>query len=213
MTLYINYVLNDQPIQPRVSMSVAFHKATFLTSAARLTDCPRDIGAEVAFCGRSNAGKSSAINILTRQSKLARTSKTPGRTQLINFFELTDDLRLVDLPGFGYAQVPEKLKQEWQRHLDEYLRNRKSLKGLVLLMDIRHPLKSFDEMMIEWSTSANIPIHILLTKADKLKRGAQRSILLRLSNNLPDNVSIQVFSATKKIGVDDLTERVTNLLT
>ena len=194
-------------------MSVAFHKATFLTSAARLTDCPGDIGAEVAFCGRSNAGKSSAINILTRQSKLARTSKTPGRTQLINFFELTDNLRLVDLPGFGYAQGPEKLKQEWQRHLAEYLRNRKSLKGLVLLMDIRHPLKSFDEMMIEWSTSANIPIHILLTKADKLKRGAQRSVLLRLSNNLPDNVSIQVFSATKKIGVDDLTERVTNFLT
>ena len=194
-------------------MSVAFHKARFLTSAARLADCPSDIGAEVAFCGRSNAGKSSAINILTRQSKLARTSKTPGRTQLINFFELTDDLRLVDLPGFGYAQVPEKLKKEWQQHLDEYLRNRQSLKGLVLLMDIRHPLKSFDEMMIEWSTSANIPIHILLTKADKLKGGAQRNVLLRLKNNLPDNVSIQVFSATKKIGVDDLTERVTSLLT
>ena len=206
-------MLNAQTIDLDVSMSVAFHKARFLTSAARLADCPNDVGAEVAFCGRSNAGTSSAINILTRKSKLARTSKTPGRTQLINFFDLTEDLRLVDLPGFGYAKVPDKLKKEWQRNLDEYLRNRKSLKGLVLLMDIRHPFKSFDEMLIKWSRSANIPIHILLTKADKLKGGAQRNVLLGLKNNLPDNASIQVFSATKIIGVDDLAERLTSMLT
>ena len=193
-------------------MSVEFHKARFLTSAAKLTDCPDDIGAEVAFCGRSNAGKSSAINTLTRQSKLARTSKTPGRTQLINFFELTEELRLVDLPGFGYAKVPEKIKREWQQHLDEYLRNRKSLKGLVLLMDIRHPLKPFDEMMIEWSTGASILIHILLTKADKIKGGAQQNVLLKLKSNLPEGISVQIFSATKKIGIEDLAKRLSDLL-
>ena len=151
-------------------MSLKFKTAKFVTSAATLAQCPADEGAEIAFCGRSNAGKSSAINALTDQKALARTSKTPGRTQLINFFMLNDESKLVDLPGYGYAKVPVSIKEHWHRHLDEYLRDRKSLRGMVLLVDIRHPLREFDEMMIEWSIDSGLPLHILLTKADKRKR-------------------------------------------
>ncbi|MGK0335481.1 MAG: GTP-binding protein, partial [Candidatus Azotimanducaceae bacterium] len=158
--------------------NVPLSEATFLKSAATLQQCPADLGAEVAFCGRSNAGKSSALNCLTDQKKLARTSKTPGRTQLINFFSLSESLRLVDLPGYGYAKVPPKMKAEWQRNLDDYLRGRDSLRGLIQVMDIRHPLREFDKLMLEWSESAELPVHILLTKADKLKRGPQQSTLL-----------------------------------
>lgn len=183
---------------------IPIEDATFLKSAATLAQCPLDVGAEVAFCGRSNAGKSSALNALTDQKKLARTSKTPGRTQLINFFSLSDDLRLVDLPGYGYAKVPPKMKEEWQKNIDNYLRARTSLKGLVMVMDIRHPMKAFDELMLDWSTGAGLPAHILLTKADKLKRGPQQSTLLKLRKNLPDNVSIQTFSATSGLGKKEL---------
>lgn len=185
-------------------MSLPFNAASFLTSAARLPQCPPDEGAEVAFCGRSNAGKSSAINALTRQKSLARTSKTPGRTQLINFFAINDDIRLVDLPGYGYAKVPMAVKDHWHQHLDEYLRNRLCLRGMVLLVDIRHPLKEFDEMMINWSSDAELPMHILLTKADKLKRGAQQNALLGLKKRLPDHITAQTFSATRKLGLDTL---------
>jgi GTP-binding protein len=194
-------------------MTISFNQATFWKSAAKLSDCPPDIGAEVAFCGRSNAGKSSAINKLTNQSKLARTSKTPGRTQLINFFTLQDDLRLVDLPGFGYARVPTAVKQGWHQQMDTYLRERQSLKGLILLMDIRHPLTEFDETMINWSQTANIPLHILLTKADKLKRGPQQNTLLKVRKSLAEPMTLQVFSATKNIGIDVLQKRLTELLT
>ena len=183
-------------------MSSEFTNASFLTSASRLSQCPPDTGVEVAFCGRSNAGKSSAINALTRQKSLARTSKTPGRTQLINFFSLENDRRLVDLPGYGYAKVPMAVKQHWQTHLDEYLRNRRCLKGAILLVDIRHPLKEFDEMMINWSLQAQLPLHILLTKADKLKRGGQQRALLSIKQKLPESISAQVFSAPKKQGLD-----------
>lgn len=183
---------------------IPIEDATFLKSASTLAQCPLDVGAEVAFCGRSNAGKSSALNALTDQKKLARTSKTPGRTQLINFFSLSDDLRLVDLPGYGYAKVPPKMKEEWQKNIDNYLRARTSLKGLVMVMDIRHPMKAFDELMLDWSTGAGLPAHILLTKADKLKRGPQQSTLLMLRKNLPDNVSIQTFSATSGLGKKEL---------
>ena len=193
-------------------MSVPFNAASFLTSAAKLHQCPPDEGAEVAFCGRSNAGKSSAINALTRQKSLARTSKTPGRTQLINFFAINDHLRLVDLPGYGYAKVPMAVKDHWHQHLDEYLRNRQCLRGVVLLVDIRHPLKEFDEMMINWSTDAELPMHILLTKADKLKRGAQQNALLGLEKHLPDHITAQTFSATKKLGLDALQSTLTNWL-
>ena len=185
-------------------MSIKFKTAKFVTSAATLPQCPADEGAEIAFCGRSNAGKSSAINALTDQKGLARTSKTPGRTQLINFFSLDDETKLVDLPGYGYAKVPISIKEHWHRHLDEYLRDRKSLRGMVLLMDIRHPLKEFDEMMIEWSIDSGLPLHILLTKADKLKRGGQQNSLLNLRKHLPPEITVQVFSATKKLGIKEL---------
>lgn len=193
----------------RLKMSFKFKTAKFVTSAATLSQCPTDEGAEIAFCGRSNAGKSSAINALTDQKGLARASKTPGRTQLINFFTLDDETKLVDLPGYGYAKVPISIKEHWHRHLDEYLRDRKSLRGMVLLMDIRHPLKEFDKMMIEWSIDSGLPLHILLTKADKLKRGGQQNGLLGLRKHLPSEITSQVFSATKKLGIKDLERRLT----
>lgn len=193
----------------RLKMSIKFKTAKFVTSAATLLQCPPDEGAEIAFCGRSNAGKSSAINALTDQKGLARTSKTPGRTQLINFFTLADETKLVDLPGYGYAKVPISVKEHWHRHLDEYLRDRKSLQGMVLLMDIRHPLKEFDKMMIEWSMEGGLPLHILLTKADKLKRGAQQNGLLSLRKQLPAEITVQIFSATKKLGIKALEKSLT----
>jgi len=193
----------------RSKMSFKFKTAKFTTSTATLAQCPTDEGAEIAFCGRSNAGKSSAINALTDQKALARTSKTPGRTQLINFFTLDDETKLVDLPGYGYAKVPISIKEHWHRHLDEYLRDRKSLRGMVLLMDIRHPLKEFDEMMIEWSIDSGLPLHILLTKADKLKRGGQQNGLLGLRKHLPAEITAQVFSATKKLGIKELERSLT----
>ena len=192
-------------------MSTLFQNAKFLRSAKTIADCPADIGAEIAFCGRSNAGKSSAINSLTGQSKLARTSKTPGRTQLINFFQLSAQCRIVDLPGFGFARVPKKIKAEWNTNLDRYLRDRISLKGLVLLMDIRHPLKEIDHIVIEWCNKTHTPLHILLTKADKLTRGAQNNVLLSQKERLPEGVSIQLFSATKNIGSDILSARLSIL--
>jgi GTP-binding protein len=193
-------------------MSIKFQTAKFVTSAATLPQCPPDEGAEIAFCGRSNAGKSSAINALTDQKGLARTSKTPGRTQLINFFTLDDETKLVDLPGYGYAKVPISVKEHWHRHLDEYLRDRKSLRGMVLLMDIRHPLKEFDQMMIEWSIDSGLPLHILLTKADKLKRGGQQNSLLGLRKHLPTEITVQIFSATKRLGIKELEKSLTDWL-
>lgn len=194
-------------------MTTNFNSAVFLKSASVLLQCPADEGAEVAFCGRSNAGKSSAINALTGQRKLARTSKTPGRTQLINFFTLSNGTtdseegvhkrRLVDLPGYGYAKVPIAVKSHWHDHLDDYLRNRQCLRGLILLMDIRHPLKEFDEMLIQWSQEANVPLHILLTKADKLKRGVQNSALFKTRDQLPEGVTIQLFSSSNGLGLEE----------
>lgn len=194
-------------------MTINFQQTQFLTSASTLSQSPSDDGLEVAFSGRSNAGKSSAINALTRQNSLARTSKTPGRTQLINFFTVEEPVRLVDLPGYGYAKVPMSVKDHWHRHLDDYLRYRQSLVGMVLLMDVRHPMKEFDEMMINWSQDSDMPLHILLTKADKLKRGAQQNQLLSVRKSLPENASIQLFSATKKQGLDNLATQLTTWLT
>jgi len=187
------------------------HQAHFLTSAQTLEQCPPDEGFEVAFAGRSNAGKSSAINRLTGQRTLARTSKTPGRTQLINFFELDDQRRLVDLPGYGYAKVDKQTRARWQRHLDDYLARRQALVGLVLLMDIRHPLKEFDRLILDWSARAEMPLHILLTKADKLKFGAAKNTLVKLRGNLKDHpapLSVQLFSATAGTGCDDAWARL-----
>ena len=188
-----------------ITMNAYYHRARFLVSAARLDQSPRDEGVEIAFAGRSNAGKSSAINALCQQKSLARTSKTPGRTQLLNFFELDEGRRLVDLPGYGYAKVAESVKQQWQGTLADYLEHRDSLKGVILMMDIRHPLKAFDEQMLEWSAHIELPVHILLTKADKLKRGAASQTLLRVRKALEPyggHVSVQLFSALKKEGVD-----------
>lgn len=187
---------------------IHFASARFLQSAPSLRQCPDDSGAEVAFAGRSNAGKSSAINALTRQGKLARTSKTPGRTQLINFFTLAPDRRLVDLPGYGFAKVSKSTKADWDQHLAEYLQQRQSLKALVLLMDIRHPLQEYDWQMIRWAAAGHLPLHILLTKADKLNHGPASNMLLKVRNELTregvENLSIQLFSALKKAGLEEL---------
>lgn len=188
--------------------AINFATASFMQSAPTLRQCPLDSGAEVAFAGRSNAGKSSAINTLTRQTKLARTSKTPGRTQLINFFSLGPERRLVDLPGYGFAKVSKSVKSDWDRHLAEYLQKRESLKALVLLMDIRHPLQEYDWQMIRWAQSGQLPLHILLTKADKLNHGPASNELLKVRRQLVEagieNVSIQLFSALKKQGLNEI---------
>ena len=184
-----------------------YRHAVFLTSASRLSQCPADEGWEVAFAGRSNAGKSSAINSLTGNHKLARTSKTPGRTQLINFFELTAHQRLVDLPGYGFAKVPQAVKREWTRTLENYLQHRQSLRGLILLMDVRHPLQPFDQQMLDWALAAAMPVHILLTKADKLKKGPAKNTLLKVRGQLARHagmVTVQLFSALKHSGHDEL---------
>lgn len=184
-----------------------YTQATFLKSAAKVQQLPAEDGYEVAFAGRSNAGKSSALNCLTGNKHLARTSKTPGRTQLLNVFIVKDEQhRLVDLPGYGYAKVAMQTKIDWQKNLAHYLEVRESLKGLVLLMDIRHPLKELDKTLLHWAITQNLPVHILLTKADKLSRNQIQQALQTVSTYckpLP-NVSWQPFSSLKKEGVETL---------
>jgi len=193
--------INDK--KPKVS----YNSARFMLSAPDLAHCPADTGYEVAFAGRSNAGKSSAINTITINSKLARTSKTPGRTQLINFFTLNiPGCRLVDLPGYGYAKVSKEVKAEWQKNMDEYLHARESLKGLVLVMDIRKPLSDFDTMMLEWAEASQLPISILLTKGDKLRPGAAKNMLAKVKSELKEFEylsSVILFSSLKKTGVEN----------
>jgi GTP-binding protein len=194
---------------------IDFSHANFLVSAQRFSQCPADSGAEVAFAGRSNAGKSSALNAITGIRGLARTSKTPGRTQLINFFALDDERRLVDLPGYGFAKVPERVKQEWQRELTLYLQRRQALRGLILLMDIRHPLKEYDRQLLEWCQSSELPVHILLTKADKLSRGAGGGVLQKLRHQLAKDYpgsTVQLFSSLKNQGLDEAREQIANWL-
>ena len=197
---------------------IKFQSAEFITSAPSLKQCPDDVGCEVAFAGRSNAGKSSAINTLTRNKNLARTSKTPGRTQMINFFQLGEDQRLVDLPGYGYAKVPVAMKAQWDRHMAEYLQARKSLGGLILLMDIRHPLQDYDRQMLNWAAQAGLPVHILLTKSDKLKRGPAQSTLLKEESFLREMdpgitlLTVQTFSSLKKLGLPELEAQLNHWL-
>ena len=197
---------------------IKFQSAEFITSAPSLKQCPDDVGCEVAFAGRSNAGKSSAINTLTRNKNLARTSKTPGRTQMINFFQLGEDRRLVDLPGYGYAKVPVAMKAQWDRHMAEYLQARKSLGGLILLMDIRHPLQDYDRQMLNWAAQAGLPVHILLTKSDKLKRGPAQSTLLKVERFLREMdpgitlLTVQTFSSLKKLGLPELEAQLNHWL-
>ncbi|MFL2840723.1 MAG: ribosome biogenesis GTP-binding protein YihA/YsxC [Pseudohongiellaceae bacterium] len=188
-----------------------YRNAHFLTSARTLSQCPEDNALEAAFIGYSNAGKSSAINILTEQPKLARTSKTPGRTQLLNYFEITEQRYLVDLPGFGYAKVPPKLKERWEKELTRYLEERQSLKGVILVVDIRHTFKDSDMIIIDWASRAQMPLHILLTKADKLKHGASKAALLtnqKQLNTFGGLISLQLFSALKGSGVNDLRKQL-----
>ncbi len=192
-----------------MTRSSLYTLAHFSQSAPCLAQCPPDVGMEVAFAGRSNAGKSSALNSLTHNHKLARTSKTPGRTQLINFFELSEGKRLVDLPGYGFAKVPKHMKEAWDRNLAQYLQERQSLCGLVLLTDIRRPLQEYDRQMLKWAMLADMPVHLLLTKADKLKRGPAKNTLLKVRRELEQlgyaaNTSAQTFSSLNKAGVEEL---------
>ena len=198
------------------SSNVNFREACFIQSASEIENAPPDQGWEVAFAGRSNSGKSSAINALTGNRKLARTSRTPGRTQLINFFALSASQRLVDLPGYGFAKVPLAVKKKWNQQLERYLQYRESLRGLVMLMDIRHPLTDPDKQMLGWAVAASMPVHILLTKADKLKRGPAQNTLLSVRGELAaraELVSVQCFSSLKRQGVDELGKQINRWLT
>lgn len=196
--------MTDTP-DPARACARLLHRAAFLTSATSTRDCPPDRGIEIAFAGRSNAGKSSALNALTQQGSLARTSKTPGRTQLINFFRIDDERRLVDLPGYGYAKVSAGTRERWQEGLEDYLEHRGCLAGLVLVMDIRHPLTDYDTMMLEWCMTRGLRAHCLLTKADKLSRGATANAVQAVRRQLArwPGTTAQAFSATEKTGIDD----------
>ncbi|MGA9422752.1 MAG: ribosome biogenesis GTP-binding protein YihA/YsxC [Rhodanobacteraceae bacterium] len=180
-----------------------FRRARYLISAHRLAQLPPDIGAEIAFAGRSNAGKSSALNTICDQHGLARTSRTPGRTQQLVAFELDESHRLIDLPGYGYAKVPETLRDHWRNLIDSYLRTRTSLRGVVLIMDCRHPLKDFDRRMLAYAQAVQWPCHCLLTKADKLSRSAALRTLTAVRHELAPPASAQLFSSLKGVGVDE----------
>ena len=194
-------------------MSNPYRQAKFLLSCPSLKNCPDDQVYEVIFAGRSNAGKSSAINALTGQKKLAKVSRTPGRTQHLVFFELDQERRLVDLPGYGYAKVPHKIKEKWHQDMSEYFKKRKCLRGAILVMDCRHPLKPYDEMMLEWCVSNQVPTHIILTKSDKVKKGAASNTRLSVQKTLKDlpNVTVQLFSALKKTGLEEIWQHLDRL--
>lgn len=189
-----------------------FPHTEFLTSAWQPRQFPPDAGAEVAFAGRSNAGKSSALNAITGRKDLARTSKTPGRTQLINFFGLDEARRLADLPGYGYAKVPEQMKRHWQELLTRYVEARASLVGLVIVMDARRPMTDFDVQMLEWTQANGLRTHLLLTKADKLSRSEAVATERRVRASLSQGDSAQLFSAVSKLGVDEARARVLEML-
>ncbi len=192
-------------------MNPLYRQAAFLSSAARLSQAPADEGYEVAFAGRSNAGKSSAINALCDQKTLARTSKTAGRTQLLNFFAVDTQRRIVDLPGYGYAKVSEDIKRDWQGALADYLEQRACLRGLMLMMDIRHPLKDYDRQMLDWARHISLPVHVLLTKSDKLNKGPASSTLLKVRaelRRLAPSFSAQTFSALRRHGIDEAHARL-----
>lgn len=188
-------------------MSQLLERARYLLAAHNARQLPLDEGAEVAFAGRSNAGKSSALNTLARQRQLARASRTPGRTQLINLFTLLDDVRLVDLPGYGFAQVPEEIKKRWQKTLGDYLDSRQCLKGLVILCDIRHPLKELDRNLLRWANKRQLQVLLLLTKADKLSRGAVASTVQQVKRDAEvaaGQVQVAAFSSLNQSGLEAL---------
>ena len=188
-------------------MSAFYQQARFLQSATTTDTLPPELGFEVAFAGRSNSGKSSTLNRLCQQKSLARTSKTPGRTQLINFFTLADGKYLVDLPGYGYAKVPEKVKLKWQKFIESYLTQRFTLCGLVIVMDIRRPMLEHDLNMLAWADSRNLAVHVVLNKSDKLKHGQAKTSLLKVQQQLKkyqNTTSVQIFSALKGTGIKEL---------
>lgn len=188
-------------------MNPVYQNAKFVISVMSMAQLPQTSKYEVVFAGCSNAGKSSVINTLTGQSKLARVSKTPGRTQSLNFFQLTDESWLVDLPGYGYASVPARVRANWEKLLDSYFVEREPLRGMVLVMDVRHPLKKYDTQMIEWVAHQGVAIHVVLTKSDKLKRGPAMASVHKVEKWLKENgieASVQLFSALKKDGVGEI---------
>ncbi len=193
---------------------INFSQAEFLLSAEQAKDWVADIGAEVAFVGRSNVGKSSAINKITNRRGLARTSKTPGRTQHVVFFELEEGLRLVDLPGYGFAKTPLAVKQRWQKFIGEYLAERESLQALIIPMDIRRPFTQLDQQMMKWAAELSLPVHVLLTKSDKLSRGQANATLLGVKQDWLKKFefTVQLFSASKGAGVDEAREVITLML-
>jgi GTP-binding protein len=183
-----------------------FDGATYVASAHDLEQLPLDLGVEVAFVGRSNSGKSSAINTLANHKRLAFVSKTPGRTQLINFFTITQGRTLVDLPGYGYAKVPPAVKAHWTELLAAYVSTRKALKGLVMIMDSRHPMRDLDTELLNWYRPTNKPVHVLLTKSDKLTRNEQAKTLRDVKQQLIEgqyNATVQLFSSLKRTGVPE----------
>ena len=188
-------------------MTTPYQKAQFVLSAADLNQLPPDFGVEVAIVGRSNAGKSSVLNRLTKQKQLARVSKTPGRTQLINVFQLTQEKRLIDLPGYGFAKVPPAVKREWEALVGSYFEERQSLKGVLVIMDIRHPLKPLDENLLGYCEDRQIKVHVLLNKADKLSRSeaaqTYQAVKAKLATSGLD-VTVQIFSASSGAGLPEL---------
>lgn len=192
-------------------MNHYFQQASFVQSATTIKTLPPEDGMEIAFAGRSNSGKSSSLNRICSQKSLARTSKTPGRTQLINFFRLPQGEFLVDLPGYGYAKVPESVKLEWQKFIESYLSNRKTLQGLVLVMDIRHPMTEHDRMLLNWAKVSKLPVHVLLNKSDKLKRGPAKNMFLKVRRELEEyggHVTVQMFSALKREGLPEVWDQL-----
>ena len=198
------------------SKVIDFRRTTFVTSAPDISKLPNDVGAEIAIIGRSNSGKSSSINAICDQKTLAKTSRTPGRTRLINLFKVNEGKYLVDLPGYGYAQVPEQMKRQWQKAMTDYLQQRKCLCGLVVTMDIRTPLRDHDRMIIDWSIAANLPCLILLTKADKFGVNKRKELVGEVKTQLSEfggNFTIIAFSALRKIGIDETRNVLKNWFT
>lgn len=189
-----------------------FPNAKFITSANKVAQFVPDTGSEVAFAGRSNSGKSSAINVIVNRRQFARTSKTPGRTQLINFFALREQARLVDLPGYGFARVADAVREHWGRLLTAYIEDRRSLHGLFLIVDIRRGLSDYDRRLLQLTEPSSLPVHVLLTKADKLKRGQAANTLLSVSKELAERATVQLFSALNRQGVDQARDALEQFL-
>jgi GTP-binding protein len=190
----------------------AYPEVKFVTSANQVRQLPPDMGAEVSVSGRSNAGKSSAINVITGRKGLARTSKAPGATRLINFFELEPGRRLVDLPGYGFAKVPGAMREHWGELISEYFKRRESLRGAIVVMDVRHPLTANDRDMLAVALSRDVPVHVLLTKADKLGRGAARQALAGFLRDAGKGVTAQLFSSLNGEGLEEARRMLERML-